>query len=152
MVRSLFLLGFMLLIMASCDSNNTNNIFLAYGDAAGGTIVDTVNVDSIKGAYLSLSITEYDFGEVRKKKTPSITIEFEVENTGNEPLVIIKSDVSCGCLSVDYPKEPIMKGQKAKLRINIETKSQEGTFNKTAYIKSNAKNDIVLVRVVGRIK
>ena len=74
-----------------------------------------------------------------------------MENVGNLPLVILKSDVSCGCMSVDYPKLPFFSGEKAKLIVTIDTKNQIGVFNKPIFIKSNAVNDIVLIRILGEI-
>ena len=108
--------------------------------------------DSIHGAYLSLDKSRYDFGKVNKNKTPLIPIEFMVENIGKEPLVILKADVSCGCLSTKFSTEPILPGEKSLLMVYIDTKSQEGNFNKSVFIKSNAENDVELIRIVGEVK
>lgn len=83
---------------------------------------------------------------------PDIPIEFEIENIGKDPLVILKADVSCGCLSVNYPKAPIRPGENAKLIVNVDTKAQEGRFNKIIFIKSNADNDVELIRILGEVK
>lgn len=110
-----------------------------------------IPMDSIEGAYLLIDKKKYDFGKIDREKTPHIPIEFELKNIGKSPLIIVKSDVSCGCLSVDYPKEPILPGKNSKLILNVNTTNQEGTFNKTVFIKSNADNDVVLIRVLGDI-
>lgn len=149
---------FILLVLVSCSDGshrcnpNIDKVYLAYGGIPKNVNLDTINCDSIKGAYLLLSMEKYDFGRIKKKKAQNITIEFEMENIGKKPMVIIKSDVSCGCLSVDFPKEPILAGHKAKLRVMIDLKNQGGLFNKSVFIKSNAENDVVLLRILGEVQ
>lgn len=114
--------------------------------------IQEVQVDSIKGAYLKVDKKQHNFGEISRRKMPKISVEFIVENIGKMPLLIFKTDVSCGCLSVDYPIAPIRSGEKVKLTVNVDTKSQEGMFNKAIFIKSNANNDLELIRIRGAIK
>lgn len=59
--------------------------------------------------------------------------------------------MSCGCISTEYTKEPIAPNQKTKFRVFIDLRNQDGAFNKAVFIKSNAKNDVDLLRVVGQI-
>lgn len=106
----------------------------------------------IEGAYFNLENNRFDFGKVRKKKIPHIPIEVEFSNTGKAPLLILKGDVSCGCLSVGYPKGPILPGQNGKLVINVDLRAQKGIFNKAVFIKTNADNDVVLIRVLGIVQ
>lgn len=95
---------------------------------------------------------KYDFGKVSQSKNPVLHIDFEFRNTGKYPLVINKVDVSCGCLSVNYPKEPIVAGQQSKLSVQINTKGQEGIFNKKIFIRTNADNDVEYIKITGEIK
>ena len=95
--------------------------------------------------------TRIDFGTVRKKDSPT-RVNFEFQNAGDVPLVIHKVDVSCGCMEVDFPKEPTMPGQKGTVTIVIDTKDRPGAFNKTLFVKSNANEDVILLRVLGQIK
>ena len=102
-------------------------------------------------AVLKFAKSKYDFGVVKKENTPIHCI-FDFQNEGGAPLVIQKIDVSCGCLSVEYPKEPITPKQKGKIPVKIDTKDFTGTFNKTLFVKSNATEDVILLRIVGQIK
>lgn len=63
---------------------------------------------------------------------PELIIDFKMKNNGQDPLVILKADVSCGCVSVDYPKEPIMP-DKEKAPSKISTINQYGFFNKQLF-------------------
>lgn len=102
-------------------------------------------------AYLVISPSKYDFGTISQKEHPELDIYFNVENKGKSPLVIQKVDVSCGCISVVYPQYPIPSQEKVKLLVRIATTRQLETFNKVVFIRSNADNDVELIRIKGRI-
>lgn len=106
--------------------------------------------DSLEN-YLVITSPKYNFGIISQKEYPSLDLYFNIENRGISPLVIQKVDVSCGCLSVDYPKEPIFPQKKIRLQVHIKTMKQLGTFNKAIFIRSNAKNDPELIRITGQI-
>ena len=137
--------------MCSCHSRIRKNSITHIKDEQYEIVQQEILMDDIEDAYLHLDKTMYDFGKIRIKKTPKITIELEIENQGMLPLVILKTDVSCGCMSVDFPKLPILSKEKEKLTVTIVTKDQVGVFNKPIFIKSNAVNDVVLIRILGEI-
>lgn len=93
----------------------------------------------------------YDFGTAKKKDTP-IAVIFEFQNTGDVPLVIQKVDVSCGCLSADYPKEPILPNEKGTISVQVNVNDFTGAFNKTLFVKSNTIEDVILLRILGQVK
>lgn len=119
-------------------------------------IFSTLSITSIiseeKIPILSFKETKIDFGTIKAKKKPLIIVDFDFQNTGEVPLVIIKADVSCNCLSVEYPRKPVMPEEKGKISVTIDTKSQKGEFNKTVVIKSNDENEFVVLRISGTIK
>lgn len=102
-------------------------------------------------AYLSIVPQKYNFGKVNRNNSPQFDVNFDIENKGGTLLVINKVDVSCGCLSVKYPNEPIFPGKKAQITIQIDTRKQIGRFNKSVFIRSNASNDPELLRIKGEI-
>lgn len=104
------------------------------------------------GAHLGFDRSHYNFGKINRNEKPQLDIDFELENQGKSPLIITKTDVSCGCLSVKCPKEPILPGKKIKLTVHVDTKNQKGTFNKPVFIKSNADNEVELIRITGEIE
>jgi len=139
-------------ILYSCGNNSPKDSVTHITDEQYNRAQQEIPIDSIVGAYLRLDKSRYDFGKIRSKRTPKIEIEFGVENMGKTPLVFFKADVSCGCMSVNYPKAPIFAGEKAKLTVTIDTRNQIGIFNKPVFIKTNADNDIVLIRILGEIE
>ena len=66
-----------------------------------------------------------------------VVADYEVTNTGNKPLVIDNVEVSCGCVKVDYPKQPIQEGGKAHIRATFDA-AQLGHFTKQLLVYSNA--------------
>lgn len=103
-------------------------------------------------AVLKIIDKKKDFGTISKVKTDRKSISFDIENTGTKPLIIYNVDVACGCLSVDIPKEPILSGEKSIIKVHIDIRKVEGQFNKVVYIKSNAINDLELIRIKGFVK
>ena len=81
----------------------------------------------------------HDFGVV--KRGPVAMHVFEFVNTGNRPLNIMDVKPSCGCTNVEWPKVPIMPGQKGKIQLGLKTEEQHGVFNKEVYIQSDAVNN-----------
>ena len=89
------LLIFGLLTIQSCGSKNAKNgMNVGMGEQSEQSVRQTVPWDSINGAYLHLDRKRYDFGKISRKKMPDIPIEFEIENIGKDPLVILKAGVS----------------------------------------------------------
>ena len=81
---------------------------------------------------------------------PSSKCEFKFTNTGKEPLIISKCKGSCGCTVPECPKEPILPGESAVIKVNYDEK-RVGSFNKSITITSNAKNTTKILKVKGKI-
>lgn len=94
---------------------------------------------------------EMDFGTIKKEDVPLKDITIDVCNMGDTPLVILKTDVACSCMKVTHTEQPIRKGEKGYIKVVINTTNQNGFFNKAVFIRSNAQNDLELVRIKGRI-
>lgn len=108
-------------------------------------------VNDVEEAFLKVAKKKYNFGKISRRKDPYLDIDFELENLGKIPLVITKVDVSCGCLSVNYSKLPLYPGKKNRLTVHIDMENQEGVFNKVIFVKSNARNNLELIRIIGEV-
>lgn len=94
----------------------------------------------VDGAMLKFDAGDvHDFGVLQRG--PIAMHSFEFTNTGNTPLIIMNVTPSCGCTNVDWPKTPILPGQKGKIQLGLKTEEQHGVFNKEVYIQSNAVNN-----------
>ena len=62
-----------------------------------------------------------DFGNVSVDSENKYSFEFI--NNGMEPLKISNARGSCGCTVPDWPKQPIMPGQKGKIDVVLQDQS-----------------------------
>lgn len=95
---------------------------------------------------------EWDFGNIDKKSMPKKEFSVEITNTGKTPLVILRTDVACGCIKATYTEYPIKEGEKGIINVEINTTNQEGYFNKSIIVKSNASNSPGIIRIKGFIR
>lgn len=112
---------------------------------------DTVANKVIEGACIDFGkATEYDFGRIKEsggKQSGSLTFK----NSGNKPLVITKVMVSCRCISLDYPKKPVMPGAEGKITVTYDPKKQKGVFHKAIQVYSNDSLARHIVFVKGEV-
>ena len=86
------------------------------------------STDSLKSSklYPQISFTEeiYDLGIVAKgaKKIYS----FSFQNIGNADLIIAGVESDCGCVVTDFPKEPIMPGERGQINILFDSADESG--------------------------
>jgi len=101
------------------------------------------------GPEITFTETLHDYGEVALNGDG--THEFEFTNTGNEPLILSRPRSSCGCTVPTWPRQPILPGEKEKIKVTYNT-AKAGPFNKTVTVMSNAKNNSnVVLRIKGTV-
>lgn len=89
----------------------------------------------------------HDFGTIKEVDGP-VSYSFEFTNTGNEPLVIINVNASCGCTRPEYSKEPIRPGKKGKIKVTYNPAGRPGEFDKEVKIRTNG-NKRPILRITG---
>ena len=77
--------------------------------------------------------------------------EFKFTNTGKEPLIISNAQGSCGCTTPQWPKEPIMPGASAVIKVHYAT-DRVGAFDKTVTLTSNADTPTKVLKIKGVVK
>ncbi len=92
--------------------------------------------------------TTHDYGTLYKGGDG--TCEFKFTNTGVEPLILSNCTASCGCTVPEWPREPILKGKSASVKVKYDT-NRMGPINKTINVTSNASNSPIQLRIVGNI-
>lgn len=93
--------------------------------------------------------TSFSFGNFDWQEAQ--THSFEVKNVGHELLVIQDVTTSCGCITVDYPKEPVRPGSTAVVKVTYKADQQE-YFNKTVTVYGNAEQFPLSLHVSGNAK
>ncbi len=91
-----------------------------------------------KGPSIKFDNTEYDYGTIYQGGDGSC--DFKFKNTGDEPLVLSSVRSSCGCTVPSWPKDPILPGQSASIKVTYDTK-RIGTISKQIIVISNAVSE-----------
>ncbi len=82
-------------------------------------------------------------------KTP-VTATFSFTNKEKAPLQIENVDAGCGCLSVEWPKEPVAKGAWGEIKVTYDAKML-GTFDRFIDVYTNGSSKPVQVRMKGNV-
>lgn len=87
-----------------------------------------------------------NFGKI--KEDTENKASFTVTNTGKNPLIIDKVDVSCGCTTAKKPEKPIMPGKSDKIEIVFHPKvGQLNEQKKTVTVTANTEPEIVVLNI-----
>ena len=106
------------------------------GNKTDPKIITTVEVEK----------TVHDFGTVRKGETnPAV---FTVTNVGDNPLVISRISVSCGCTNVTWDRQPITSRNSTTVQAEI-TLSEVGSFSKNLVVYCNANESPIILTLRG---
>jgi len=92
--------------------------------------------------------TVHNFGPLLKNSDGST--EFIFKNTGKGPLVLSNVTASCDCTTPQWPKEPIMPGKTATIKVVYDTK-KIGVFSKTVTVSSNAITNKLELTIQGEV-
>jgi hypothetical protein len=95
-------------------------------------------------------VEEYNFGTVKAGEV--VSYEFVFTNVGNEPIIITEAHGSCGCTVPIYPKEPIVKNQKSKIKVTFNSAGKMGMQDKTVTITSNALQSPLILHIKGTVE
>ena len=96
-------------------------------------------------------VEEYNFGAI-KGNGGKVSYEFVFTNTGNQPLIITSAKGSCGCTVPEFPKEPILKNQKAKIKVTFDPAGKLGLVTKTVTIVSNAQQNPMTLYIKANVE
>lgn len=106
-------------------------------------------VESEHGPMITFDTTLFDYGTIPYAGNGSCSFTFT--NSGDAPLIIESFRTSCGCLVPYWDQEPVLPGQKGKVRLKYDTR-RAGPFQKTATLQTNATNaPMVLLRIKGTV-
>lgn len=99
---------------------------------------------------IRFDISEFDFGKV-DENGGNITHRFNFTNTGQSPLVINNVNVTCGCTTSGWSKEPIAPGGKGYIDANFNPKGRPGKFTRSYTVLSNAENNQLVLKLTGEV-
>ena len=106
-------------------------------------------VDNPNAPVISFDKLVHDYGTIPFGGNGVCTFKFT--NTGKEPLILQQPQSSCGCTVPTWPKEPVLPGASNEIQVTYNTK-KAGPINKTVTVRSNAKNNTVVLRITGKVE
>lgn len=92
------------------------------------------------GPHLTLDSTYVDLGVISGDTVAVGRMGFQ--NTGDEPLTIMRVYSECGCTVPHFPAEPIEPGESGVIVIQFDGRNRtNGHFRKALRVRSNADNE-----------
>ena len=95
---------------------------------------------------VSIDRTSMDMGKFGWQQEQTTT--FTLTNTGDKLFAIEMVDTSCGCVTVEYDKEPVPHGDSVTLRVTYKAEQPE-FFSKTLTVYCNTENAPLRLTVKG---
>lgn len=92
---------------------------------------------------ITFTETRHDFGVITEGDI--VKYDFRFRNTGTQPLLISKVDVSCGCTAPVFPKEPVPPGGEGTVSLEFNSNNRKGKQSKSALVYSNAQQDRISI-------
>ena len=77
--------------------------------------------------------------------------ESVLQNSGRNLLVVEGVSTSCGCITVEFSKEPVQPGENLTLIVKYKAENS-GYFNKTVAVYCNTKDSPIQLKIVGNAK
>ena len=93
---------------------------------------------------------QHDFG-VFKEENGKVRCHIRMVNTGNEPLLVVKTQVGCGCTGTKYPESPIQPGDTAAIEISYDPSGRPGEFSKRIIIFTNTVPQRTTLEIMGNV-
>lgn len=83
-----------------------------------------------------------------------IEAKFNIENTGDYPLVFGEIKGSCSCTVAEKPEAPILPGEKGVISANVDTESFRANSEVSKYVTliANTEPNRVILRIKAQIK
>lgn len=138
-----------LIVFFSCTKKDSGTLVL------NAEAFKSFNLDSIcegSKSFILFKDKKIDFGRINKRKISKILIHFPYANIGHSKLVLLNADVSCNCMKTTYPIYPLAKGKVGVIEVLVDVRNLQGVFNKNIFIKSNAVNDVEIIRIKGVVE
>lgn len=101
------------------------------------------------GAYITFEETAHDFGDIYQDD--KVEHVFAFENTGTEPLIITNVQTTCGCTAPEWPKEPVLPGQSAEIKVRFDSRGKYGRQNKVISVISNSVAQVNQVKITTNV-
>lgn len=104
----------------------------------------------VTGPLIEFDKETHDYGTIYVNGDGNCVFTFT--NKGTEPLLLTNVRAGCGCTVPQWPREPVLPGESAEIKVKYTTLNRPHTINKSIVVTSNSvtKNTVVL-RIKGEV-
>jgi hypothetical protein len=102
-----------------------------------------------KGALLEFTQETIDVGTFYTDALEPVLLEIEFKNEGDEPLILSNVRGCCGTRIKEFPKNPILPGEKGTVEIEFRLTPRPHNINRTVSIMSNDTRGLRVCRIQG---
>lgn len=120
---------------------------ITFAQEAPATETQTQEVETAKAKF-EFETTTIDYGTIEQGSDPYRYFKFT--NTGVEPAVITHAKGSCGCTVPTWPKEPVLPGQSAEIKVRYDTK-RVGPFTKRVTLSTDYSDEKIVLTIKGKV-
>ncbi|MCK9613567.1 MAG: DUF1573 domain-containing protein [Bacteroidales bacterium] len=92
----------------------------------------------------------HDYGQM-KEENGKVMAVFNFTNTGKDTLLISNVKVSCGCITADWNKTPVLPSQKGIVKVFYDPYRRPGKFEKSLWVFSNASTPELTLSIKGDV-
>jgi len=108
-------------------------------------VVSAVSLSAAPG--IEFDTKEFNCGILPEGKTDKLEAVFNVKNTGDDTLKLLKVKPSCGCTVVKFDST-ILPGTSTAIKSTVNVKGRKGSISKGITVTSNAPNDSIVRLVI----
>ena len=144
---------FCIVSLAACHPKNQQNDLLDAQKLIANPIEPDgkISGDTSQLPKIHFYETEFDFGE-NIMEGQVVSHEFKFKNTGKTPLIISKTETSCGCTVSEFVNEPVAPGNEGKIKISYDSNGRPGSFQKSVIVIANTVPNDTKLLIIGDVK
>lgn len=109
----------------------------------------TITLEAEGQASIKFAEVVHDFGNITEGT--QATYDFTYTNTGKAPLILTDVKPPCSCTTPEWPKDPLMPGKSAKIKVTFDSKGKPGSFSKTIEVKHNGESGRDYITIKGMV-
>jgi hypothetical protein len=147
-MKKVFLIIVIYMGIFSCKQDASSKIDLSR--KINRNILTPDLIDNPSDAKMDFENKEWDFGLIEAEEIVSYSFEFV--NSGSDPLIISSAKGSCGCTVPEWPKVPIVPGERGFIDVTFNSKGKKGKQNKRVTLTTNVVPSQQLLIVKGEVK
>lgn len=122
------------------------NRVVAQGSISRSAMEEILDPEPLKQEVMLFQQPDATFPELEETDAP-YTVEYCFVNRGDGPVSIHKVTVSCGCMAVEYDKEPIPAGGKGNIKISFNPKGYSGDIHRQAFVYTSLSENLPTARL-----